>query len=628
MKALRILYKGSEIEFVREDLKFKSINNSFKKEFFVMHNTYPIRIVENKNTVNLLGPLKISTSKKKKIIPVEVSIGTTIYTAELIQNKAIEGFRKCDIRFGSVIYQIKDRKIASYFRDYNVLGNSPLLQEYKEESDKEYGAMNAWINEARNRENKIYPEIDWQLPRISYRDRLKEEQYFLKFINNRNVSNGNILKNSYSDSYSYLEVKNKNVIAPHVFLLAPLLKIFNSLGYKISGSFPNDPMIKRILVVPKNDNLTKVPVSIGKKEYTQLSPLNNDYLRPGPGGNSNNIFENAYYTYIYKYHIIPNVEGNFKLFYDFEMRGLNGSNYFFGLRVYIDDELIDEWYGSNPGRYKGELEYSIEMGQKFSYAYHNIANQQPLSYSLYVVKEEDTKDLYDFHPTIDFSRYLPDWTVIEYLTKLKNDFCLNIEFDEVKKELRVNYNRDYLKTGNYTKIGGVGDLSEFTNIEYDSYSVRHADRVSPNVFIDHNGTSVNRAVKKTTDDIITSFKTFSFLNGTASINENSNELDGVGLVLYDPVSGPNTINSYSGRHLRINGAGGLFDINFHDWIKFKLNSGVLKLKKTYSSIELDNILKTRKVYHQNQMFLVGLIKYEDKSSGLIEAEMDLHSVNY
>ena len=54
-------------------------------------------------------------------------------------------------------------------------------------------------------------------------------------------------------------------------------------------------------------------------------------------------------------------------------------------------------------------------------------NDQIYFHRLSEIRQDVEDEIFlDAHPTIEFKRYLPDWTLIEYLNNLKNIFNLNI----------------------------------------------------------------------------------------------------------------------------------------------------------------------------------------------------------
>ena len=58
-------------------------------------------------------------------------------------------------------------------------------------------------------------------------------------------------------------------------------------------------------------------------------------------------------------------------------------------------------------------------------------------------RKKDTEKVFsELHPTIELGRYLPDWTVGNYLNYLKNQFNLDITIDDFKKDISLNLNEE------------------------------------------------------------------------------------------------------------------------------------------------------------------------------------------
>ncbi|WP_074406620.1 hypothetical protein [Aquimarina megaterium] len=631
MSNIRIVVNDIEIDFVKKDLTISDENNSFSDEFKVPHNTYPIRIIENDNTQKALGDLSIVTASKKRTISCVIYVGASVYKAQLIQLSPLPGFRKCDVRFGSDILKVKDKKIANFFPKYNVLGNDPNSQPYHEESETQYNAYDAWNQEAKNRVNKIFPQVDWQLPVIYYPEKYREEEFysFVEEINGRNNAM-NLRKNEYDQETSVVNLKNINSVAPQVFLLAPLFKIFNSIGYRVKGSFAEDPFYKMVLMFSKNDNMVTVPVSPLSTSFFLDVGFEHILITPGPGGNVN-IFGH-WGTYVKRKSIVSAsngtlLDGSYKINYDFVMEDASSSQAYFGLQVFVDGSQIGEWYNVRAGRYKHYFEFDIQEGQTLHFIYHSIDRKDPLSYSIQILFNSDPFEYKDFHPTIDFSRHLPEWTVTEYLTKLKNSFNLGTTIDDVSKSISLYYNTDYLKNDPPEHIKGSFKNTIPKLPKHESFIVRHADGVYAYNKITKEGTILNGVKDDSTKEYVTAFKAPTY-GRTAGFNKALDDLEGVALMIYNPANGPFTSPMVFGRTIEIVGTGGIFQVNWKEWLLFKLNSISITAKKPFSATKIANITKRKKIYVNRQLFLVKKTKYKEDSSGLLATTLELESVNY
>ena len=57
----------------------------------------------------------------------------------------------------------------------------------------------------------------------------------------------------------------------------------------------------------------------------------------------------------------------------------------------------------------------------------------PAEYEIGLYQDLTELDFYDMHPTVDFGRYIPDWTTADYLNKFQKMFNLRIDIDDVEK---------------------------------------------------------------------------------------------------------------------------------------------------------------------------------------------------
>lgn len=645
MRSIRILVNSVEIDFVREDLTINDDNNSFLDEFKVPHNTNPIRVIENEKTLKALGNLSIVTSGKKRNTDCVVFIGSSSYKAQLIQKTPIKGFRKCDIRFGSKLLEIKDKKISEFLGFFNVMGDNPETVPYTEDSDSLFGidSYEGWNNEAKYRVDKIFPQILWQMPKIKEKDRVTTDddlfdsdsplfRGFRGYINNR-YGNRNLVDNFFFQrSDGSIRVANPNAISPQVFLLSPLKEAFNSIGYRVTGDFYSDPFTNRVLFYSESDNLTTVEITENPIDVVFEGGIEGLRIVDGVGGNTNLL--NFWFTFGKVQDVIVDLSGEFKLEgsyrlkyrYEIEEDGLTPSA-FFGLQLQVNFQLVDEWLDTRKGVYEGEFNFEVEDGDVIRLIYHTFDNKFPTVYSNVIVDDNDPLEYKDFHPTIDFSRYLPDWTLITYINNLKKRFNLKIDIDDVANSISINYNKDYINSKNMIKLTNNFEINTFDNIKYESYIVRNENEVQDFVKITKDGLFENQVKDDDTKEIISPFK---FLPSavTTEITSSILDIDGVGLMIYEPINGPNTSSEAFGRNLKMSGPGSIFEYNWKKWLLFRLNSAKLKAKVPLSPTEVTRISQSKKIYANNQVFMIKKLKYKEDSSGLLETTMDLESLNY
>lgn len=627
MRSLRIFVNDIELDHVREDLKVRQENSSFFASIKVAHNTQPVRIVENAAVVKAMGEFSIAAANKKKLFPCKVVMGAVRYNGIITQNDKIKGFRKCDLKYGSEINGIMDKKIASFFPAYNVKGEENVA--YEAESITSHNAFGEWVDHALDIERKIFPEVNWQLPRISYKDKfgtdLNEDDSHYEYrghINHRNVDG--LSTNTFTADDSTNTVSNQQLVSPQVFILSPLHYAFSSLGYSLQGNVMKSSFFKRLLLLSFNDNMTKI---VKRVTGINIDLSSVDWVQ----GKVYQIFSVGYPTYLKTIQTPMTSEGDFKVAYKWEMDLPPEEHlHMFGIQVYWNGELIgkETRFVSAEGSFSFSVS-PIQVNDDVQIIFHSTRRVSPMSYSFEVIKDLPQKDFFDAHPTIDFSRYIPEWTVAEYLNNFQNLFNWRVDIDDVEKSVSINSNQeDYLIGGAVEAIGKSLEISSIKNIETESYILKYENDEDSFHFISQELSEADKEGDDNTEVLETKFKHIPYGGGTSELSKKVEDKSGIGLMIYDPTRQPSTSDSYQGRNLNITGEGGIFETDWRPWLLFRLNAGNAKLKGPFTQTELYIISRKLKLYIDNQLWLVKAIEYKENSSALFETELELESVSF
>lgn len=630
MRSLRIFVNEIELEHVREDLKVRDENNSFSDQLKVSYTTRPVRIVENKAAVEALGELSISSAGKKKYFPCKIVMGAVRYNGVLTQNDKLNGFRKCDLKFGSAINGIMDKKIAAFFPSYNVTG-AETFPEYSSESDAPHGAGQDWINEATARRGQTYPQVKWNLPYMRYRDKfgedLKKEDTHYKYLGGINYYMlGDLVVNRPAnldaiDPTPY----NATVIAPQVFVLSPLYYAFNTLGYVLSGNFVNSAFFRRLFFLSENDNMTKV--------IQKYPGVNIDITTPSwEQLMTRNFLGFQVPTYAKKVVLIAE-EGEFKVRYKIRMPYDISQEFMkseYGIDVLLNGVRIDSATSTSIETMEGEIPVSIseeQAGQEIEIRYHSFSREMPAEYQIEFAEDLPDLEFHDQHPTIDFARYLPDWTVAQLLNNLQKTFNLKIDFDDVAKEVQINFNEDdYLIGGEALPIRKSLEIGEFKNIPTESYLLKYANDEDHTMLISKEPLNINTVKDENTTPLEMPFKYIPHTS-TAALSDAVMDKEGVGLMLAAAGS-VNTSDNYNGLTLRISGVGGIGDTYWKRWLLFRLNAAGTTLKGPFTQTELYQISQKKKIYVDHQLWMVKAVDYKENSIALFETEIEVESVTF
>jgi hypothetical protein len=280
-----------------------------------------------------------------------------------------------------------------------------------------------------------------------------------------------------------------------------------------------------------------------------------------------------------------------------------------------------------------EAEVSIDISDSDVGTTINLQYQGLLSsYPTYEIKFHiDTLDTSykRMHPTIETGRYIPEWTVGNYLNYLKNQFNLDVEIDDFKKEISLNLNETNQDSEVPVVIEKSLVLKSYDLAANSSFIIKYASSEDTALFI----TSGQEEIYSTQGDDFTQkiqseFKLVPHNGTTSELSSAIDDKDGVGLLLYDTSNAPYTVASYNGLNLNIDGAGGIYQTYWKRWIKFLLNASNCQITGYFTDIEIARIYTAKSVYIDNQRYRIVSIEFSEASNNYRELVMELSSVNY
>tara|TARA_R110000850_G_scaffold277151_1_gene424837 strand:- start:29750 stop:31642 length:1893 start_codon:yes stop_codon:yes gene_type:complete len=626
--SLKITRNGISIDFVKEDFNITDVNNSFSRSFYSPHSDFPMRILENQNTIAALGEFSLVSKTKKKFFEVKLHVGMEIYNAELEQQQLLGNFRKCNIRVVDEIKAIMHLPIWFFMQNINVQGNDPEDYPYSETTETPLNTWPFFAADVLARRLKIFPQTQYQYAVL--RNEVKEwedPEYegdwksYQKYLNKRD-NDLSLLENDFEINDTVITVYNRNVVQPQVFVLAPIFNALASIGWKMKGSFVNDIFTKSLVFDSRNDQMSGRTLSLSGDFLTldglpwvavlyDISPPN-------------------FFTWHKELEITPMPGlGNYKVKWRLNMAGSNNPDIQFGLYLKWQGAVLSYFLDFQPGEYQGEFTFVVEEGQindTLEFGYHHKNKLMPLSYEFELLPDTEERVLYEPHPTIEWQRYLPGWNFGELVNNLKNAFNLKIDIDPIKKELVFQKNEtDYLVDGKTVRLDESFELRPVENIPYESYVIKNENDFDGSLFIDSEGVVENKPPNDKTQELPRKFKHILFLNGNSQLFEDYKERDGVGLFLYSPNIYGRTTGTVDGRHLRISGAGGIHDVYFKTWIKFLLNGSPGKIVGVLSPAQLNVLIRHKKVYLNRQVFCISNLKWKILDNESYECSMDVVS---
>lgn len=274
MALIKLKIKGIYVDFVKDTLTIKKENNSLNDSFKIYHSTFPFLIIDNEKTRILKLYFDISSIQKPHKVEVVVEEGNTVYYGELQIINYQNGFIKCNLSYSSKLASILSRKIASFMPKVSVNPNNTYIIPYQSTGVDMYPDSAFWQTYPLPFLDQIFPQVKWQFPKMSYVDKYGKDlepddvwYHYQDFINNYDA-NG-LVKNELPPTPTSYDVKNRNVVSPQVFVLSPLFYALESIGWKMSGSFPNSEFIKRILMLNFKNNLTETEFLVSNGPFAQ-----------------------------------------------------------------------------------------------------------------------------------------------------------------------------------------------------------------------------------------------------------------------------------------------------------------------------------------------------------------------
>lgn len=632
---------GIEIEYKKDSLSLKKENNSLSSDFKVPHSSFPFLVIENDITKNILGPSDITSIRKNKIVPVVILENGVRYYGELQQLTVLSKFRKCNLKYGSDIIPIVNKKIADFLPSVSVIPGETDPIPFSEEGNEIITGNEYWETFPVSMIGQIYPDVKFNFPTIYWLNKYgvgleNTDAWYLyqNHINNFGTNDAEetiFLLNTGEVDGSEVTVENRNVPVPHLFILTPLHYIFTSLAWKISGDFTTHELIKRLLLVPKKDNICK----------TLLAPISEDILFPeepvwtyiDPPGTGINYYRTIITKYI-------TTAGRYKLIFNFEIEPVIVSLEYPRARFYGNPSggsnsfiAFNKWVARPSGSpniiISGEVEFDSQVGNCLLF-YDFPYEQLPVSQSISLVYLGDEKEFNQMHPTIELGRYAPDWTVGNYLNYIKNQFNLDITLDDFKKEITLNLNEEVV-------------LNEVPAIISQSLSMKSYDIAANSSFVLKYENDEDLALFITQDELVTytnqdddftkkiesKFKILPRNGYTSVLSDDIEEKDGVGLVIYDEFSAPFTAeNTENGFNLSIPGEKGIYETFFRRWLKFLVNASNCEVTGYFTETEVSKINKAKAIYINNQRFRIINIETTEASNNYQEVKMQLLSVNY
>jgi hypothetical protein len=631
MSLIKIMVNDIEIDFVKETLSIKKENNALSRDFKVSHSSFPFLIIENGNTKKALGTRDLASVNKIKTIAVSVFEGGKKYTGELQILSYIDGFRKCNLKYATKIIDIVNLKISTFMPVVSVIPAETTPVPFKETSDLVISGYENWETYPLDFIEKGFPDVKWQFPTMKWQNKygvgLEATDEWFRYqgeINKFDEDVNEFIQNSYTETaFEILDVLNRNVASPQIYLLAPLFYGLQSIGFVAEGDFYSSTFIKRLLFLSSKNNLTKValtkspvnvvfsgsPVSVpyGRsyfiKEYTEALSI------PAAG------------TYIVKYSFTLAGPRAYNGYGTYNLKTTTSEDIFrktvFSVKEVTDASVLIE----------GTYEITFENPGTLYLKYQTKVDVLPLNYTLNVSKASE-KTFYEMHPTIQLGRYLPDWTFGTYLNALQTFFNLEINVDDLTKKMSLTFNEEEIASGEKIILNKSLAITSYEAMPYSAFLLKYANDEDDALWITKDG--LEKHTTQTSDFLEKLESKFKFVTNTYTsvLSEGLDSKNGTGLMIYNQEAFPYTSDDFSGQTLTIGGQGGIYEVFWKKTLKFRLNGSVLEMSGPLTEVELNKIINLKRIFVDNQEYIIANIQYSETQQNNFEVKFSLQSVTF
>lgn len=608
MSLIRIVANDIELDFVKETLTVKKENNAMIRNFKVSHSTFPFLIIENKKAKEALGTRDLTSVDKIKTITVKVFENDVEFYGELQIMSYLKGYRKCNLKYASPLLEIMNKKISEFMPVVSVTGATTGIPPFAEQSDSIFSGDDDWPTYAQSFITQGFPAVKWNFPMMNWKDKYGEdlptdnEWFNYKNFVNAFDDNGNYLLNTLIQEEDFnFTISNLNVPMPQIYLLSPLFYALESIGFTISGNFALNSFIQKIMFLSFKNNLCKILPTL-PPESIILSPLN--------------PFALSSIYYIANFEIIADTIGTYIVKYRFvePLYPAPGST-FKSFKIKFDGATAGYVHqrGQQSKIYEEKIEISVsesQLGLPIRFTYITPLNSMP-TYQI-SVELQTQNAFYQMHPTISLGRYLPDWTFGSYLNNIKNLFNLDLDPDDLTKKLNLNFNEDWIVNQQPEILKKSMIIKSYEQNPYEAFLLKYENEEDEALWITSSG-SVKYTDQKSefSQELNTKFKYIPLNQFTSELSDSLEEKEGVGLMIYDEIFFPNNSYSYDNKTLNINDAGGIYDIFWKKFLKFRLNASLIEVQGGFTKTEIGKFIKTKRIYFDKQDYVVSVLEYKE-----------------
>jgi hypothetical protein len=622
---------GTELDYVKETLTLREDTNTLFTTFKLQYANNPFLILENTATEKALGSALLNSRNRKKVHEVSVITQGNKYKGLLTILEYFPAYRKCDLKFGTDLIDIMKTNIGNFMPMVSVTGDpDPHPYEYSTEID--FSADQSFFDAFVKEKNSTAPEdADFCFPMMRHYNRFgldlePDDDWYLygNFIN-ATAGNGDLILNELEvlDPLTS-NVYNRNVLSPQVYVLAVLRRALATLGYKLNGLVPQLSFFRALTFFSEETQLTERLLEFAKENFDFNSVPWTSGRPPG--------FPIANF-HLKKVIFNPGSEGRYKVAYKFTT--FDKKKNFTYQYVYVrhnPSNFTHEYRAPHDGSVtEGSISFDIvlaDVGSDVEVFFYTFYQETPAVFDVYFSRDNKDKNIYFFHPTIELSRYVPDWQFGTLINSLKNLFALDIVIDDHKKTFTINLAKDYYIQNQCFELSNLKQKG-FKTPDFDSFALLYNNEEDDYVLVTDSGGVTNGTFTDYTEDITNRFKLMPRAAGTTDLGEAAFDKDGTGLLLFLPVDDATpayTLNAVNDKTLNMDGPGGIYESWWKPLLKLRLQSSGITLTGYFTETEVRKLRAYRKVSYRGQQFALLSFKYNETKTGLFKVDLDLESL--
>ncbi len=531
MKLISIYRDGVELAYIRETLSLKIDMSLFPDTLKFESNEFPFLIINNAQTDKLFGLNDISVDSSPYYdVTIVTSEGSI--PGELQVLECFSGYRKCNVRFASKLFAESKKKIRDLMPIISVINANPPLP-YSDKYEGVPPVPTYYQDYVDSKRRGIFPSQLWTAAQISFPtkngDYLKQDDKWYKYcryLNGRN-GEGNYYLNTLQDTPEGGEVHNINVPTWNIFLLTPLKIICDNIGLKFPDKLLNNAFACALAFYSSETNLTEVTAGSNLR-HINFGQFNWIFITTNTDPNKP--------SWVKRWNLDITKPGRHVITYKFKAYD---NSYRIGLDVFNKTEPTSPYTIDIEQKDFYGREEIFDNSFDFEVSQDDIDKQKQFQFEVRAFKDVDPfevdhiysnsildKSGYMFHPTIELRRYLPDWTVGDYLDQLR--LLFNIQFRELENNsiLDIEYNDVDISHIDYVDLGSLY-IESFPKNEITDLVLKFGNEVDAKMYINKESIVESRiTVEDKTKTLENKFKYV-----PSMITEASDKKDGVGLVL-------------------------------------------------------------------------------------------------